>query len=72
VHPFETANDGDEMTKLKEALAKAETQIAQLKIEKTVGKGPGEAHELHARPLGPQMMPGIQYLDRSNNRCEEC
>ena len=48
----------DEIAKLKDALAKAEAQIAQLKLEKAMGKGPGEAHELHARPLLPNMMPG--------------
>jgi hypothetical protein len=48
----------DELAKLKDQLAKAESQIQQLKLEKLVGKGPGEGHELHAKPLGPNMMPG--------------
>lgn len=48
----------DEVAKLKDQLAKAESQIQQLKLEKLVGKGPGEGHELHAKPLGPTMMPG--------------
>jgi len=48
----------DEIAKLKDQLAKAESQIQQLKLEKLVGKGPEEGHELHAKPLGPNMMPG--------------
>lgn len=48
----------DDIAKLKDALAKAEAQIAQLKLERTIGKGPGDGHELHARPLGPNIMPG--------------
>jgi hypothetical protein len=47
-----------EIARLKEALAKAEGQIAQLKVEKAAGKGPEGGHEMHARPLGPNMMPG--------------
>ena len=55
----------DDVARLKEALAKAESQLTQLKLEKAAGKGPGESHELHARPLGPNMMPGpsIIYFD---------
>ena len=48
----------DDVARLREALAKAESQISQLKLEKATGKGPGEGHELHAHPLGPNMMPG--------------
>jgi len=51
--------EDDDIAKLKDALAKAEAQIAQLKVERTIGKGPGEGHEFHARPLGPNVMPGI-------------
>ena len=51
----------EEMAKLKEQLAKAESQIQQLKLEKLIGKGPGEGHELHAKPLGPSMMPGPSH-----------
>ena len=55
----------DDVARLREALAKAESQIAQLKLEKAAGKGPGESHALHARALGPNMMPGPPptYLD---------
>ena len=49
----------DEITRLKDALAKAEGQIAQLKAGKAAGKGPGEGHEMHSKPLAPSMMPGI-------------
>jgi len=49
---------GDEMTRLREELAKAEAQNAQLKLERAIGKGPDESHEFHAKPLGPNMMPG--------------
>jgi hypothetical protein len=52
----------DEIAKLKDQLAKAESQVQQLKLEKLVGKGPGEGHELHAKPLGPTMMPGAHPL----------
>jgi hypothetical protein len=48
----------DEVVKLKTALAKAEAQISQLKVQQAMGKGPTDGHELHARPLGPNMMPG--------------
>jgi hypothetical protein len=54
----EPVSPADELAKLKDQLAKAESQIQQLKLEKLVGKGPGEGHELHAKPLGPNMMPG--------------
>jgi hypothetical protein len=47
----------DELTRLREELAKAEAQVAQLKLEKAIGKGPTETHEFHAKPLGPNMMP---------------
>lgn len=53
----------DEIVRLKEALSKAESQITQLKMEKAVGKGPGEGHEFHAKPLTPNMMPGIPTFD---------
>ena len=55
----------DDVARLREALARAESQISQLKLEKAAGKGPGESHELHARPLGPNMMPGppTTYID---------
>jgi len=55
----ENRGSDDEMDKLREALAKAEGQIALLKAEKAVGRGPGEGHDMHSRPLGPAMMPGI-------------
>jgi hypothetical protein len=51
----------DDVARLREALAKAESQISQLKLEKAAGKGPGESHELHAHPLGPNMMPGMHH-----------
>ena len=51
-------SDVDEIARLKDALARAESEIGQLKLETTMGKGPGDGHELHARPLGPNMMPG--------------
>lgn len=54
----EKPGEDDEIARLKDALAKAESQISQFKLERAVGKGPGEGHELHARPLGPNMMPG--------------
>jgi hypothetical protein len=54
----EPLSPADELAKLKDQLAKAESQIQQLKLEKLVGKGPGEGHELHAKPLSPNMMPG--------------
>ena len=56
---MERQTTDDEVVKLREALAKAEAQIAQLRVEKAAGRGPGEGHELHARPLGPSMMPGF-------------
>jgi len=49
--------DSTEVDRLREALAKAQSQIAQLKVEKAAGKGPEDGHEMHARPLGPSMMP---------------
>jgi hypothetical protein len=63
--PVQPAKPGDdeEIARLKDALANAESQISQLKLERTIGRGPGEGHELHARPLGPNMMPGqIRYI----------
>lgn len=56
--PPETHRDEDtEVSRLRDALAKAQHQIAQLKVEKAAGKGPEDGHEMHARPLGPSMMP---------------
>jgi hypothetical protein len=51
------AKEVDELTRLREDLAKAEAQVAQLKLEKAIGKGPTETHEFHAKPLSPNMMP---------------
>jgi hypothetical protein len=59
LNPTTPAREVDEMAKLREALAKAEAQISQLKLEKAIGKGPGDGHEFHSRPLAPNMMPGI-------------
>lgn len=53
----QTDKDDNEVERLREALAKAQSQIAQLKVEKAAGKGPEDGHEMHARPLGPSMMP---------------
>jgi len=53
----------DEVARLKDALARAEGQIAQLKTEKAAGRGPGEGHEMHSRPLGPAMMPGTHFQE---------
>ena len=58
------AKEEDEVTRLKSALQKAEQQIAQLKTQAAMGRGPGEAHELHARPLLPNMMPGTLFPPR--------
>ena len=66
----------DDLTRLREELAKAEAQIAQLKLEKAIGKGPNESHEFHAKPLAPNMMPGhSRWCDGDlNSRCqgEDC
>jgi hypothetical protein len=61
------SNEKDpEIVRLREALAKAESHIAQLKVEKAAGKGPEGGHEMHARPLGPNMMPGTPLGNQSN------
>jgi hypothetical protein len=48
----------DEVARLKAALARAEGEIKEMKVLNGMGKGPGDGHDLHARSLGPSMMPG--------------